>query len=80
MRKAIDLSSEYTWESAFQWSRWFARGWTLQELLAPRSVEFFSKEGKYYDASGYLQFAVVQVPDNGTQDRAWWWYYAQTTR
>jgi hypothetical protein len=26
-------------------SRWFTRGWTLQELLAPQSVEFFSSEG-----------------------------------
>src|ERR1700733_2201040 len=34
------------WESAFRASRWFTRGWTLQELLAPASVEFFSKEGK----------------------------------
>ncbi|KAH7086982.1 hypothetical protein FB567DRAFT_526687 [Paraphoma chrysanthemicola] len=25
-------------------SRWFTRGWTLQELIAPASVEFFSKE------------------------------------
>ncbi|KAL9586386.1 MAG: hypothetical protein Q9203_003878 [Teloschistes exilis] len=25
--------------------RWFTRGWTLQELLAPKSVEFFSSEG-----------------------------------
>jgi hypothetical protein len=32
-------------ESVFRQSRWFKRGWTLQELLAPRSVEFFSKEG-----------------------------------
>ena len=24
---------------------WFTRGWTLQELIAPSSVEFFSKEG-----------------------------------
>lgn len=35
----------YLWESAFRKSRWFTRGWTLQELIAPRSVEFFSKEG-----------------------------------
>jgi len=27
-------------------SRWFTRGWTLQELLAPSSVEFFSCEGE----------------------------------
>ncbi|KAI0616476.1 HET-domain-containing protein [Pyrenophora tritici-repentis] len=37
-------SSEYTWEPAFRSSRWFKRGWTLQELLAPRIVEFFSEE------------------------------------
>jgi hypothetical protein len=27
-------------------SRWFTRGWTLQELIAPASVEFFSKDGE----------------------------------
>jgi hypothetical protein len=27
--------------SAFSSSRWFQRGWTLQELLAPKRVEFF---------------------------------------
>jgi hypothetical protein len=37
----IDLS----WEAAFRGSRWFTRGWTLQELLAPASVQFFSREG-----------------------------------
>jgi hypothetical protein len=35
-----------TWEAAFRQSRWFTRGWTLQELLAPPYVDFFSKEGK----------------------------------
>lgn len=34
----------HTWESSFRSSRWFTRGWTLQELLAPRIVEFFSQE------------------------------------
>jgi hypothetical protein len=46
MRKASDTSTECTWESAFRNSEWFTRGWTLQELLAPRSIEFFSREGK----------------------------------
>ncbi|KAF2624557.1 HET-domain-containing protein [Macroventuria anomochaeta] len=32
-------------ELAFAQSRWFTRGWTLQELLAPQSVEFFSSDG-----------------------------------
>ena len=38
-------SSQLPWEPAFRKSRWFTRGWTLQELIAPTSVEFFSKEG-----------------------------------
>ncbi|KAI0810082.1 hypothetical protein GGR55DRAFT_689254 [Xylaria sp. FL0064] len=33
------------WEMAFRDSRWFTRGWTLQELIAPVTVEFYSKEG-----------------------------------
>jgi hypothetical protein len=28
----------------FQKSRWFTRGWTLQELLAPESVQFFTND------------------------------------
>ena len=42
-----DMSKQltsYPWESAFRRSKWFTRGWTLQELLAPASVEFFSSE------------------------------------
>jgi hypothetical protein len=35
-----------SWDAAFRISRWFTRGWTLQELIAPRSVEFFSREGE----------------------------------
>ena len=31
-------------DSAFRKSRWFTRGWTLQELIAPRRVEFLSKD------------------------------------
>jgi hypothetical protein len=45
-QKAGDTSTEHTWESAFRDSEWFTRGWTLQELLAPRTVEFFSQQGK----------------------------------
>lgn len=37
---------QQTWKLAFRRSRWFTRGWTLQELLAPISVEFFSAEGE----------------------------------
>jgi hypothetical protein len=30
----------------FEDSRWFTRGWTLQELLAPTSVQFFTRDRK----------------------------------
>lgn len=40
-----DIPFQQTWIVAFQQSRWFTRGWTLQELIAPASVEFFSAEG-----------------------------------
>ena len=42
----INQPSGFTWESAFRKSRWFTRGWTLQELISPVSVEFFSEEGR----------------------------------
>ncbi|KAH8672200.1 heterokaryon incompatibility protein-domain-containing protein [Ilyonectria robusta] len=38
--------SDLLWESDFRGSRWFTRGWTLQELLAPVSVEFFTRDGR----------------------------------
>ncbi|OBZ69923.1 hypothetical protein A0H81_10584 [Grifola frondosa] len=33
-----------TQSSSFRESRWFTRGWTLQELLAPRNVAFFAQD------------------------------------
>ena len=43
---SADGSNE-DWESTFRKSAWFRRGWTLQELIAPASVDFFCKEGTY---------------------------------
>jgi hypothetical protein len=40
------LPAQQEWYPAFRRSRWFTRGWTLQELVAPTSVEFFSIEGQ----------------------------------
>lgn len=58
---------------AFQNGRWLKRGWTLQELLAPVAVEFFSTEGErlrdritllreIYDATGISPQAVQGSP------------------
>jgi hypothetical protein len=42
-------------------SRWFTRGWTLQELLAPRSVEFFSRERMRLGDSSSLKQKIQQI-------------------
>jgi tetratricopeptide (TPR) repeat protein len=42
---ATELVQRSDWEALFRASAWFTRGWTLQELIAPVSVEFFSCEG-----------------------------------
>jgi hypothetical protein len=39
-----DGETPQRWKPAFRKSRWFTRGWTLQELIAPASVDFFSSE------------------------------------
>lgn len=36
-------------ESQFRASRWFTRGWTLQELIAPRVVEFYASDWSLMD-------------------------------
>ncbi|KAF2842629.1 HET-domain-containing protein [Patellaria atrata CBS 101060] len=43
---ATEIPQRSTWEVSFRASEWFTRGWTLQELIAPVSVEFFSSEGR----------------------------------
>lgn len=42
---ATEASQRSSLEASFRESDWFTRGWTLQELIAPVSVEFFSREG-----------------------------------
>jgi hypothetical protein len=54
-------SSELLWESSFGQSRWFTRGWTLQELLAPSSVEFFSREGKRIGDKRSLEIQIQHI-------------------
>ena len=44
-RKRGDKKAQSMWEQAFRQSIWFTRSWTLQELIAPASVRFFSREG-----------------------------------
>lgn len=53
--------SNLGWEPAFRASKWFTRGWTLQELLAPASVEFFTKEGRRLGDKKSLEQQIHEV-------------------
>ncbi|CAI0643891.1 unnamed protein product [Colletotrichum noveboracense] len=41
------LSELLAHQSNFRRSRWFTRGWTLQELVAPKTVFFYAKDWSY---------------------------------
>jgi len=56
----LDLSPQ-PWEEAFRNSRWFTRGWTLQELIAPPSVEFFCSNGKQLGDKKSLQQQLHEI-------------------
>ena len=49
------------WEPNFRNSRWFKRGWTLQELLAPKSVEVFSRDGQLLGSKKSLDRLVHEI-------------------
>jgi hypothetical protein len=53
--------SRSKWELSFRHSRWFTRGWTLQELIAPASVEFFSLEGERFGDKKLLERQVHDI-------------------
>jgi hypothetical protein len=49
------------WVWKFRKSEWFRRGWTLQELIAPPSVDFFSKEGKLLGNKASLERNICDI-------------------
>jgi hypothetical protein len=55
--------SPTAWQATFRGSRWFTRGWTLQELLAPASVEFFSRERERLGSKASLEKIIHEVTD-----------------
>jgi hypothetical protein len=56
-----DKSDQLLWEMAFRTCRWFTRGWTLQELIAPISVEFFSKNWKLLGDKKSLERHICEI-------------------
>jgi hypothetical protein len=52
----------------FAKSRWFTRGWTLQELLAPSAVVFYLNDWTEYGTKTSLQFKISRI--TGIPERA----------
>jgi hypothetical protein len=50
-----------TFEQAFTKARWFTRGWTLQELLAPRDVQFFAKDWSLVGAKADMVDSISDI-------------------
>jgi hypothetical protein len=50
-------------DQTFRQSRWFTRGWTLQELLAPKDVQFFSGDGVHLGnrSSPIIQIHITRI-------------------
>lgn len=48
-------------ESEFKKSRWFTRGWTLQELLAPEHVNFYSSRWNFVGSKGSLRDLISTI-------------------
>jgi hypothetical protein len=65
----LDRSDECSrrWKPAFKTSRWFTRGWTLQELIAPVSVEFYSKEEEKLGDKRSLELTLHEVTGIATE-------------
>jgi len=54
-------ADQIAWETAFRRSRWFSRGWTLQELIAPSSIEFFSDDYQRLGDKHTLQRQICEI-------------------
>lgn len=58
IEEAVALRSP---ESCFKDCRWFTRGWTLQELIAPRRVEFYDQEWNFRGTKADLSDLLTQI-------------------
>jgi hypothetical protein len=48
-------------DSQFSQSKWFKRGWTLQELLAPNYVDFFDQTWTWIGSKGNLDAVIRKI-------------------
>jgi hypothetical protein len=81
---------EDIWDE-FVLSKWFTRGWTLQELLAPRNLHFYDKQWDYLGdmwklmepivrATGILQLYLTHPDDASVAMKMSWVSRRRTSR
>jgi hypothetical protein len=58
---AEEAAEPDSFAEAFRASRWFQRGWTLQELIAPAFVQFYSKDWKFLGSRSSLERLVSEI-------------------
>ncbi len=88
----VESSSE-GWKPSFCASRWFSRGWTLQELIAPSSVDFYSQDESLLGTKATLEAQIqtatsidkralrgCDLSEFSVQERLAWAESRQTTR
>lgn len=46
----LEVGSDQPWQPRLEHCRWWTRGWTLQELIAPSQVDFFDQEWSFCSA------------------------------
>ena len=56
-----ELAREYIAEEILATARWFTRGWTLQELLAPEKVRFYVTGWKFIGDKRYLEPTLSRI-------------------
>ncbi|RYP43033.1 hypothetical protein DL768_010118 [Monosporascus sp. mg162] len=56
-----DVSSAPTVHQMLERSRWFTRGWTLQELIAPAEVVFYSMDWGYIGTKSELSTSISSI-------------------
>jgi Heterokaryon incompatibility protein (HET) len=57
----IDPSGESRQTLSLGSSRWFTRGWTLQELIAPKVVEFYSQDWHHIGSKASLEQQINNI-------------------
>jgi hypothetical protein len=68
----VENNSNLNVESGLRVARWFTRGWTLEELLAPSSVELFSANYKRPGDKSSLEPLIYEI--TGILVEALWGY------